>query len=368
MARIFPRGKILWIQYSVNGERFRESLGLQDSRENRKIARKILKQKEAEILTGIHPIIKKVHRKYLSNSFEEFLSTKRNRSERTIEMYNYVHDKFLNFAGDIELHKVDEDLVDEFEKFIKFKKVKKKNEEGKVVEEVREKSKNTIEIIFRHLRIIFEYYKKQRYVTTNPFPIKDKTPKRINVIPDYELDEILTKLRVHDRDQYKAIKLLVMTGLRAGELIRLKHEDFDLKRKILYVTNTKGRRVDKIPLHPELELFYEINYSKAERSGKVVPYQRIDSLKFFRRFLEREGYPHYSIHELRKTFLTRLANDGVDIYYVQKIARHKDIKTTERYYLNVDLKRMGEEISRVIKGTEKDTTKRNRLKLVKKRK
>ncbi len=364
MARIFKRGKMLWLSYYVNGNEVRESLGLKATRENQQLAKRIKAERENHLLYGYHSSIKKVNKKTIEVCFQEFLQTKENRSDRTIEMYNYVHEKFLRFAGDIELNKVDDGLIREFEKFIKFKKTIKKNKAGEEEEEIRETSKNTIEIIFRHLRIVFDYYKRLGYVESNPFPIKEKSQKRINVIPEDELDEILAKLRARDKEQYKAIKILVMTGLRAGELIRLQHEDFDLKRNILYITNTKGRRVDKIPLHPELKLFYEINWAEAERSGKVVPYQRIDSLKFFRRFLEREGYPHYSIHELRKTFLTRLANGGVDIYYIQKVARHKDIKTTEKYYLAADFEKMGEAISRVIKRTEKRTEEENHLKLL----
>jgi integrase len=39
-----------------------------------------------------------------------------------------------------------------------------------------------------------------------------------------------------------------------------------------------------------------------------------------------------STHDLRRTFAQRLADAGVAQDEVRKLMRHKDIKTTERYY------------------------------------
>ena len=60
MAEIYKRNGVIWITYSVYGKRYRESLGLKDTRENRILAKRIKLQKEADILNGLHPLIKKV--------------------------------------------------------------------------------------------------------------------------------------------------------------------------------------------------------------------------------------------------------------------------------------------------------------------
>lgn len=361
MARIYPRGNKLWLTYSIYGKREREPLGLKNNREGWKLARKIKLQKEADLLNGRIPEIKRYRKKTLKVGFEEFLKTKKNRAERTIELYEYAHDKLTSFLDDdTPLSMINDDIVTEFEKFIEFTKRGKKSKPRKT-------SKNTIEIIFRQLRIIFEYYKKQSYVDRNPFPKKEKTERRINTIPRDELTEILKLLKKQNHEQFRTIKLLLMTGLRVSELIRLKFEDIDFKKNIIHIKNSKGKRVDDFPLYNELRLFFMENWKKSEIKGKVVSYQRRDSLRFFRRFLHDNGFPHYTIHELRKTFLTILANSGMSLFDLQKISRHRDLKTTEKYYLAAEYERIGDRVSSVIYDTIKDTKSEKALKLVQKR-
>lgn len=350
MARIYPRGKILWIQYSINGERFRESLGLQDNRENRILARKILKQKEAEILTGIHPVIKKITRKNLEQCCKEFINEKKElgRTEKTIKNYKYAYNKLLKYTGDVELKKIDSTVIKEFENSIKLSE--KKDKEGKR----KKNSENTIEIIFRHLRIIFEYFRKKKYITDNPIPKKTATPKKIKTIPEKTVEEILEKLRKHNLNQYRAIKLMLMTGLRVGELCMAEYEDIDYENEIFYIRNNKGKRVDSFPLYEELKKFIMTEFPSA--GGKIVPYKNGESFKFFSKFLKKEGYEHYTIHELRKTFISDLVNTGeFDIFEIQEIARHKDIRTTKKSYIRMDIKRIGAKINKVKKGTLKGT-------------
>ncbi len=345
MAEIYKRHGLIWLTYSIYGRRYRESLGLKDTRGNRILAKKIKLQKEADILNGIHPLIKKVKKKTLSEAYKDFEKTKENKSESTRKIYEYSFKKFLNFTGDIELRKVNEDIIEEFDKYMKV-------------------SKGSIEIIFRHLRIIFEYFRKMRYIDFNPVTRKQSVEKKINVISREEMDLILKLLKKQNENQYKTIKLLIMTGLRVSELIRLEFEDIDFKRNIIYIKNNKGKRIDQFPLYRELRIFLESEWE--ELTGKVCPYKSKESLSFFRHFLRRNNFRHYSIHEIRKTFLSRLANAGMSLFDVQKIARHKDIRTTQKYYLEAEYERIGNRINDVILGTMEGTMGENALKIAQK--
>jgi len=47
--------------------------------------------------------------------------------------------------------------------------------------------------------------------------------------------------------------------------------------------------------------------------------------------LRKVGIENLWLHDLRRTFATRLAQAGVDLYKISKLLGHKDIKMTQRY-------------------------------------
>ena len=53
--------------------------------------------------------------------------------------------------------------------------------------------------------------------------------------------------------------------------------------------------------------------------------------KSFYTVLRKVGIENLWLHDLRRTFATRLAQAGVDLYKISKLLGHKDIKMTQRY-------------------------------------
>ena len=47
--------------------------------------------------------------------------------------------------------------------------------------------------------------------------------------------------------------------------------------------------------------------------------------------LAKAGITNFHFHDLRHTFATRLVQNGVDLYRVQKLLGHKSIAMTQRY-------------------------------------
>ena len=142
-------------------------------------------------------------------------------------------------------------------------------------------------------------------------------------------------------------------------------KDIDLKKRIIAVKNAKDEdRIDYLPIYEELFKFIVEEFP--EREGKVFDYKSGDSLKFFAKFLKREGFNHYSLHTLRKTYISRLVNSGFSVFDVMTLARHKNIKTTLEHYTEMELQRMAKEVSeRANMGTLLGTRNNIKLKLVK---
>lgn len=375
MASIRSKGGKLLIDYRVNGKRKRVSTKLKDSRENRKKAEVIRKQIEYEVSTGLHAErLKRLDKKEMSlrRGLDEFLESKEELNQKTAVGYRNAMNKLIKYSGNIAIKRITPELVkevrlklstDKYQANITGKKNPSINSEKKIY---KEKFLKEITIIsyLNKLRIIFNYFVKQKYIADNPFPAQPMKFKPVVTIPDKELDDILTKLKRDNRDHYKVIMFLLLTGLRVGELIGLTFEEnIDFREEILKVKNFKKNREDLLPIYPELMEF--IRYEWKDYTGLLFNYKSIHSMKFFERFRKREGYEKYSFHTLRKTFITKLINSGMSVYDVMTLARHRNIETTLRHYSRADLRRMGNEISnKTNMGTLLGTNFKKGLKLV----
>ncbi|MBS4036202.1 MAG: tyrosine-type recombinase/integrase [Ignavibacterium sp.] len=366
MATVRTKNGKLFIDYRVNGKRKREFLKLEDTRENRKKAEIVKKQIEYESSAGIFKErIGRVDRKHklLQDAYQEFIANNPNRKQSTIIGYDNAFEKFLGYAGNIKVKEVDKDLFKAFESHLRTEiiPVKKKP-----------LSDNTIGTYFHRLKIMFKYFIEQDYISENPVPKKEVKPKEIRVLSDKEILTLLEKIKNTDKkhlietkhQHYKLIVMLLMTGLRITELINLTFDDIDFKENLIRVRNEKKDRIDYLPLYEELKIF--ILQEWKERTGRLFNYKSKESLKFFRRFLEKEKMQGFSFHTFRKTFITKLINSGLSVFDVMTLARHKDIRTTLRHYTAAELHRIGKEISfKSNLGTILGTKTENELKLLK---
>jgi integrase len=120
------------------------------------------------------------------------------------------------------------------------------------------------------------------------------------------------------------------TGMRRGEILNLKWQDIDFKRKLLTVHKSKNGEKRSIPLSSTLcDVLKDINVISI--SGKVFPISVRSLRAAFEMTLEKAGVQDFHFHDLRHTFATRLVQAGVDFYRVKELLGHKSISMTMRY-------------------------------------
>ncbi len=128
------------------------------------------------------------------------------------------------------------------------------------------------------------------------------------------------------------------TGLRQDELLSLSWDKVDLFRKTIIIQESKNGKPRTMPLNQiALNILMEKAKIGSLRSNFVFPgnksakRDRSNLRKGFDNARERADIQNFHFHDLRHTFATRLAQEGVDLFKISKLLGHSDIKMTQRY-------------------------------------
>ena len=165
-------------------------------------------------------------------------------------------------------------------------------------------------------------------------------------------EELEAVLRAAENRLDRALYLTAaMTGLRQGELIALRWRDVDWSARRIrvrrsfthgaYGTPKSKRSSRSVPLATRVaaELERHFQASGYQRDDDLVfgrpengePLDRVVVLRHFKKALKRAGVRTVTFHDLRHTFGTAMAAEGVPMRTLQEWLGHRDIATTQIY-------------------------------------
>ena len=204
-------------------------------------------------------------------------------------------------------------------------------------------STNSIANYTRHLYSLFKWLKEQDFIHENIISKTKTELKKVEVISEQDLELIFSHSKKHcEKRNSDLILLKYYAAYRAQELLMAKAEDFDFKNKIVTINNFKANRQDQIPMVNDL--FEHLKQMNLPPSGRITELKYEGLRSVWDRLMDRLQM-NYSLHQLRKTRGTQLANKGVNPIFLQKFMRHENIKTTMDYYIRIDLMKMEKEIN-----------------------
>ena len=152
------------------------------------------------------------------------------------------------------------------------------------------------------------------------------------------LEEINRLLEASSEDLYGILVVALNTGMRKGEILRLKWKYIDFQNGMIYLPSelSKNKYRREIPMNSVLMATLKKLHETAD--GEYVFHGRfkdgkppIDVRKSFAAALKKAGIEDFRFHDLRHTFCSQLVASGVDIYTVMELAGHRSIKMTMRY-------------------------------------
>lgn len=130
------------------------------------------------------------------------------------------------------------------------------------------------------------------------------------------------------------------TGLRAGEIRRLRWRDLEGGQVRIPAASAKSRRDQSVPMHARLQEMLDAYRPQGNQPGDtVVPRGAFPNTLTFHRDREAAGIARadesgyvIDFHALRTTYVSWLAATGAHPRSAQALARHADIETTMQRY------------------------------------
>lgn len=285
---------------------------------------------------------------YLSEliiDFLEYLEIERNRSQKTTENYHLYLNRLIEFADDIEVSKIDNEMVRKWRLWLN----RYKNDNGI------ELSTTTQNYHLIALRSFLSYCSKRDIPTLAPSKIElpKIQRKQVTFLTPEEIARILEKVTISNETGLRdraILELLFTSGLRVSELVGLNRDHINIKRREFMVRG-KGQkdrpvfigaiaaehigeylesRHDTLP--PLFISYRETKEKSLDTSGDFRRLTPRSIQRLVKRYALLAGITkHVSPHTMRHSFATDLLMNGADLRSVQSLLGHSNISTTQVY-------------------------------------
>lgn len=152
------------------------------------------------------------------------------------------------------------------------------------------------------------------------------------------LDQLDPSITGQNKTQgvYDLAVLLLDLGLRIGEAVSLKWVDVDFGRRVIHITSHKVNRESYMHLSERLTQVLQRRQTNA-RCEWIFPNRYYTGPRGYgadplRKAAKRAGIKDYAaFHILRKSYASKLLQNGVSLFEVSKCLHHRSITTTLRY-------------------------------------
>lgn len=292
--------------------------------------------------------MKKTFDEYLSE-FLEYLKVRRNYSQHTIISYETDLNQFFEYI--LKSGKGNEKSLKDCEAdFNKIDLIFLKSFIAELSDPKAYKRKYSKKSISRKISVLKSFYKyliSNKYISKN-FSSSLIFPKVSKKLPSFltenEINKLLGEKHISDISilDKAVIELFYSTGIRLSELINLKIDNLEFRKKTIKVFG-KGSKERIVPFGAEAEKaiknylsIREIcnlnnsDYLFLNNSGKKLYPMRVNRMIKKNLSLVTD-LKKKSPHVLRHTFATHLLDNGADIRAVKEMLGHESLSTTQVY-------------------------------------
>jgi integrase len=199
-----------------------------------------------------------------------------------------------------------------------------------------EVSRPTLNKDIRNLKTFINWCKKKRYIN-NGIELRElkEEERPVKSLNDVQIRKLLVAAK-----PFVAMKVRILlalgTGLRRGDIDSLNISDIDFEKNSISTTSRKTKK--SMASRPvSTEVMAELSkYVCSLDVGQEKLFKTKFNYRKWRRVCKNAGLSDLKVHDLRKTFGSLLAQNGVSTAVTQKLLEHSSPYLTNKVYTNVD--------------------------------
>ncbi|MBL7215886.1 MAG: site-specific integrase [Phycisphaerae bacterium] len=205
-----------------------------------------------------------------------------------------------------------------------------------ILERGTEVQRTTLNKDIRNIKTFVIWCREHRYLNGN---LKLKELK-IEERPVKSLNDTQIKKLLNAATPYPAIKIRIMlalgTGLRRGDIDAIKISDIDFEKNCIATKSKKTKKnMWSRPVSAEVmsqlsKYIHNLDATQEKLFRTKFAYRQ------WRKICKKSGLTDFRFHDLRKTFCSLLAQNGVSTAVTQRLLEHSSPNLTNKVYTNVD--------------------------------
>jgi len=328
---VYRRGKVFYMNFTVNGVRVFRSTGMTTKRE----AKAVEAAERHKILKNAKQTPQeKAANTLLLDAVEQTYEAKWKHGKDSQRSYRRACN-LAELIGNMPIKDIDEATVQQLIRDIESRKT------GNAVA--------TINRYLACLKTILKQMKQQ----TDFITLRKEHKGRIRVISKAEEQQIISLLRQDHGGKRKyygevadLIEVLLDTGMRLAEGINLLYQDVNFESNLIHVWKNKGNRPRSVPMTARARRILESRQQTAPvKPFSIKDHQAETAWAWIRKKMGLSGDKEFVIHSAtRHTCASRMANKGIDVFTIKEILGHASITTT-MIYCHLDPSKLSHAVS-----------------------
>jgi len=205
-----------------------------------------------------------------------------------------------------------------------------------ILERGKEVVRSTVNKDIRNLKAFISWCRGNRYVNGEiKIRLLKEDERPVKSLSNTQIKKLLSTSKRY-KTLWMRILLALGTGLRHGDIESLRVSDIDFENSYVTTRSKKtrksmGSRPVPVPVMAELKKYV---------SGLDTEQEKIFNDNFsqyrWKKIRQKIGLADFKFHDLRKTFGSILAQNGVSTAVTQKLLEHSSPDLTNKVYTNVD--------------------------------